>query len=423
MANLKPELTFQDAKNMVRYMSVLLQTHHKDIINSIHRRDTLGTEATKTVLRDTYGFESPQVADILFRQAHDVSKGVIDKLIDTLGMDRNQFGQKTEQQIDETSIAGELRYLNQKTDKAGIHGYKQGVSQKSMFEARRKLFIEDIALRLIKQGLIDDPGGKLSDIQDHFNRFLYEGPVGFDELKIHTLKVDDTGKVAKKGKKVKFVNRMRPLYLMGNSTYVQTDFDKKTYESQILKLLCDFAPKIMDDGEISYAEFDPLGADETGRLHIHDRSRFRFIVEKSEDVEALSELIKKMRLVDGTNLFSDIDDAPQNYDRGQIKTWKKRFKAWHNGAPVEILFYDIEGYYNSTNQYGKLNGNTNLYDGADHRLFEVRRLLKILEFMFPYEIYKKNNAQTHEQYSKQLLKYAQRMSMRIAEDLMFNKDD
>lgn len=423
MAYLTPTPTLIDATQMLRYMGGLLGIPHKDIVDAIHRRGPLGPGDTQNLLKDVYGFSSPDVADIAFRQAGSVAKDTIDKLINTLGMDPNQFGQKTEQQTNKSSIAEELKYLNPRIDKTGEHGYKQGVSKKSMFEAKRKLFLMDIALRLIKQVIIEDPGNTLDDIQDYFDRTLFKGPVGSDELRIHHLRIDKTGKVAKKGKMVTFMNRMRPIYLNGEKIFVQTDFGEKSYPSQILKLLCDFAPKVTDMGKMSYGEFDPIGLKDNGELHIHDRSRFRFVLENRTNIEALSNLVMRMKGDDDTPVFTDITESPLKHDRGQAKTWEKRFKAWHNGAPVEILFFDVDGHYNATNQYGKIDESNKLYDGADHKLYEIRRLLKILEFLFPYEIYKKNEVQTHEQYSQQLLKYAQRMSKRVAEDLMASDED
>ncbi len=424
-AILNPNPSIREIKDMYKYASKVLNVPRIDIARATHKSGPNSLANTAPKVKERFGFSSEEVAIREFGTAQDIASNTITMVIETLGLDPNQFGQRTEAQIDEGSICDAMKWLDHRKkprleSNRTFMGFDNGVTPKLRFEERRKLFLTDIALRLLKQGIQDNRGNILSEIQELLDRKVYQGPVGSDDLITHTLHVDKTGKVTKnnKDKKVEFSNRMRQVWIKGHKKFVQTDFDKKKYESQILKLLCDYAPYINETNDIVYPEFDPVGINNKGELNIHDGSRFRFILDGDKnELEHFSDQIISIKDNEKHIVFDNAILSPQKKDRGQVDTWKIRYKAWYKGVPVEILFYDVAGYYNSTHQFGELDTKSGIYTGADHRLYEIRRLLKILELLFPYEIYKKNEAQTHEQYSKQLLKYVSRMSTRVVEQL------
>lgn len=361
---------------------------------------------TGKLINDKYKFGSERQATQHFITAQKTAREVIKNTIGTFGLPPDRFGQKTEVDIPDPNIKRMLLYTNPRSSP----DFPQGTILDSRFEQLREFILADIALRLDKRAVEECSYEKMSELQFLFNKHLFDGPAGYTELKTKYVSHNDEHGIKKISNDyfdgaTKIEEKMRVIVAENMKINVLVDFDKKSAARQIVKGLVDYH-------KLGLKEYDPLGADVDGKPSLQDRQRFSFVVDGDDkDIEVIHNKI--------SHFFENLELKKIGNDTGQNPTVKARYIATYGGIPIEIIYYDIQGYKNSRDHIGKKNFN-GLYSGSAHELFMIRRSLEILLYFFPFEVYGKQN-QSQEEYELEMLNFARYKSEEVAQKIRGKK--
>lgn len=399
-------LTSKPGLNLLREMinntSNYLGINRSDLLASIRGKTTDHPLKTGKLINDKFQFGSEKQALEHFITAQKTTREVINEMIKIYGLSKDRFGQKTEVYIPDQDINRMLLYTNSGKSTA----LPEGTVLRTRFEQLRELLLADIALRLDKRAVEEESYDKLSELQLRLNQKLFSGPAGYANLVTHYISYNNEHGIENISNNyfdgaTKIEEEMRIIILDKRKINVQIDFGKKNGPTQIIKGLIDF----IKEGKI---EYNPLGSDVNGKPSLQDRQRFRFVINGDDsDIALVHNRI--------TPFFDNVIEKPIKNDNGQNPTLKKRYIAMFKGIPIEIIYYDVKGYKNSDGHIGLKNKN-GLYDGSAHELYEIRRSLPILSYLFPYEVYGKEN-QTEEEYAREMMDFAKAKSERTAKNI------
>lgn len=88
--------------------------------------------------------------------------------------------------------------------------------------------------------------------------------------------------------------------------------------------------------------------------------------------------------------YGDIEieeDDSVNFDRGQSNRHTFRRRQLHlGGAIIEVIFYSLREFLNSQYDVGK-EGIDGFFNGAAHRLYEIKRIVDAASVLFPEDMY------------------------------------
>ena len=357
-----------------------------------------------------------------FLKAQTTASKVILQLVDVYGLDVDRFGLKNEVKIQDPSLRRILAYLNPKPNSV----IEKGTAKRSRFEQLREILLVDLALRNTVRGKDEHPDSKISELQQLFNNKLFEGQAGSGQAtEFHVAYTSDGAarhvtKKEKKKKKVQSVQKIEEMRMIrsgGRLIPVQVDFGEKSGSTKIIKLLNDFHEKGVD-------VFNPYGVDPGGRPLLLDRQRFQVVVYGTDkDIERVHKKI--------SSFFESLTEKIISTDHGQMPTVRKRYIAYYQGVPIELIYYDVKGYITSKQHIGKsvtekvpvkigdnyYEAEFSLYDGSAHELYEIRRSLSLLFLIFPYEIYKRED-QTVQEYINEIANIVSMKSKELSLSLL-----
>lgn len=396
---LTPKPGFLLMRGMFRYAAEYMNIDQAQLMSSIRGRSNSHSLDTGQIVEDKFHFGSPELSLQHFITAQKTSRAIIKGTVETFGLPTDRFDQKTEVDIPDPDIARMVLYTNPKSTSE----LPEGTVLDTRFETLRELFLVRLALQLDTRAIQECSYARMSELQLLFNKNLYYGPAGYTRLitkyisfnpehGIERISDTDFPGATKIEDKMRFIDGIN----------VQINFDKKSAARQITKSLVDYLQK-------GKTKLDLLH-DPNGKPSLQDRQRFSFVVDGGHP-----EIARVHQKMLSCANFENIERIPIHTDNGQNPTVKDRFVGIYGGIPMEIMYYDVEGYQNSCRHIGIKNSD-GLYTGSNHELFAIRRSKEILPLFFPFEVYGKEN-QSPSEYRGELMDFARRKSEQVARNL------
>lgn len=411
-------------KRLIVYFSHLIEVRPKDLLGFFDSDDS--NKVSKkfnepgVLLQSIYSFPSPEIALDQFAESQNTVTEFIEYLIKTFGLNPDLF--KIHNMV--KAADRNLERVAMTSNSHNSRMFPNGVDPRMAFEQTRENLLVDMLMRLRSKAQGDRADYIVARMKGELEKTFYvRGPVGASTEVTHQYELDidnkvltvEVGQPTKIPKKKTF--RMRSIDIgNGEVALAEVDINKKSGISRLLKLVNDFFRS--GKNIITFNE----GVDPDGKELLMDTYRMHLVLNDKGQFEKVSEKLKMQ--------FDKYTRSPINKDNGQAPTVLERYYGRKDDIVFEILFYDIEGYINSTKHVGKkvvkeigtvINGkeqkiNFEVYDGSAHELYEIRRALPLLLLLFPYEIYKTEN-QTPEEYIQYMVTSVEKRSEKIARSL------
>lgn len=414
--------TFEE--RLIVYFSHLIGVRPKDLLEFFNSEG--GNKVSKkfnepgALLQSIYGFSSPEIALDQFAESQNTVTEFIEYLIKTFGLNPDLF--KIHNMV--KGADRRLENIAMTSNSYPSRLFPDGVDPRMTFEQIRENLLVDMLMRLRSKARGVRADNIVARMKWELEKTFYvKGPAGASTEVTHQYELDidnkvltvEVGQPTKIPKKKTF--RMRSIDIgNGEVALAEVDINKKSGISRLLKLVNDFFRKGKNIITLN------KGVDPDGKELLMDTYRMHLVLNDKDQFKKVLENLKMQ--------FDEITCSPINKDNGQAPTVLERYYGKKDGIVFEILFYDIEGYINSTKHVGTkvtkevdavVNGKKQtigfrVYDGSAHELYEIRRALPLLLLLFPYEIYKTEN-QTPEEYIQDMVRSVEARSEGIARSL------
>jgi hypothetical protein len=350
-----------------------------DLLHSLHRPDRQTTFVPDEViysemdkhffnkLGEEFHLKPEQEIDFYRRQLKRANK-VINHLMDELDLPVNQYGLKNETAL----------YSDNPSERLILIADVKGVKQDLRFEVARQMLLALAIAPLDIRASEDKLATNLSGLQFFLNENLYLGKIGeTSSVSIFSEHDNVTNTV---------INYHFNPFANSNTSHIkETVFNvRDTFFGS--KVLTQIRHKGENESlikaiERSFHNGKPIDILES----VKDSVGMQFVVmgDKTERDRFINNFEKL--IVNKYNNLSIIEpnNTPDN-DRGQNKSiFERRSLLRLKGlsVPIEIIYYSLEEYLNSTYEVGSDN------QGRAHVLYELRRLAHTAGHLFPKEIY------------------------------------